>query len=92
MDGLLNFSAVSFNRIADLVDDLLKYAPTDLSVEKQEAVKELSGEVGPSMVGVYALQDQIRIIQKGDSNLPFSLSQLLGTKSIVRAVTGQISP
>jgi hypothetical protein len=90
-DGELNFSAVSFSRVGDLIEDLIEHLPSSLSQEQQEQVKQLNEGTGPSMYSVYAKADSIRIVQKGDTDLPFSLSQLFSLQSMVSGATGQTS-
>ena len=89
-DGELDFSAVVFNRLGELIAGLVEQMPT-MSPEQQESVKELSREAGPSMVSVYASTDTIRFLQNGSSDLPFGFSQLFSLRSITGATNDHTS-
>ena len=88
-DGYLDFSAVAFNRIGELLADMLEHVPNALSTEQLQAVTALSKESGPSMYSVYGNPGSIRFVQNGSSHLPFGLSQFLSLQTMLKAAQGQ---
>jgi hypothetical protein len=77
-DAGLDFSAMTFSRIGNLINEVIDRMPSGLSEEQQRVVKRISGGAGPTMVSVYAAPESLRFIHQGDMAFPFSMSQLLG--------------
>lgn len=72
-DGYLDFSAVYFSRLGELLDSLMQRLPATVTAEQQAAIASLNIEVGPSMTSVLALPDRMRITRTGGSDLTLQL-------------------
>ncbi len=72
-DGYLDFSAVYFSRLGELLSSVVQRLPTTVTPEQQAAIASLNIEVGPSMTSVLALPDRMRIARTGSSDLTLQL-------------------
>ena len=89
-DGYLDFSAVSFSRLGELVGDVMGNLPSTLTAEQQAAVSALDIEVGPSISSILALPDRIHLAHNGSSQLPVQiLSQLIALAPLIESVAEQ---
>lgn len=91
-DGYLDFSAVYFSRLGQLVSDITQNLPSNLTAEQQAAVSALDVEVGPSMGSVIALPDKMHFSYSGSSQMPLQLlSQLAALQPLIESVADQAS-
>ncbi len=72
-DGYLDFSAVYFSRLGQLLDGLMDKLPTNITAEQQAAIAALDMDVGPSMTSVLALPDKMHLAHTGGGELPLQL-------------------
>jgi len=90
-DGFLNFSAISFSRLGELVGDVIGSLPSNLTGEQQAAIDALDVDVGPSISSALALPDRIHLAHNGSSQLPIQLmSQLIALAPMLEDVAEQI--
>lgn len=79
-DGYLDYSALFYSRLGELIGGVMGSLPAVLSEEQQLALSSIDGsdtEIGPSMTSVLALPDKIHVAHNGDSQLPMQVvSQL----------------
>ncbi len=78
----LDFSALVFSRIGELVADLVDKIPTNLSTEQKEIVQNLNSNVS-SLYSVNVKPNGFRLVQNGNADLPFSIAQLLSLQSLI---------
>jgi len=78
----LDFSALVFSRIGELVADLVDKIPTNLSAEQKEVVQNLNSNVS-SLYSVNVKPNGFRLVQNGNADLPFSIAQLLSLQSLI---------
>lgn len=77
-DGYLDFSAVFFNRLGELFNDVMNTLPSNLSEEQAAVVASLDTDIGASMTSLLALPDAIHFAHSGGAQLPTQiLSQLI---------------
>ncbi len=89
-DGYLDFSAVYFSRVGELVNDVLQNLPSNLSAEQQAAISALDTDIGPSLTSVLALSDKIHFAYTGSSQFPVQLfSQLMALRPVMESMTEQ---
>ncbi len=69
-DGYLDFSAVYFSRLGELISDALGALPANLTAEQQATIDAMNPEIGPSMVSVLALEDRIHFAHSGSTEFP----------------------
>ncbi|HAJ76026.1 MAG TPA: hypothetical protein DCM64_06180, partial [Gammaproteobacteria bacterium] len=90
-DGYLDFSAISFSRLGELVGDVMGNLPSSLTAEQQSAIDALDVDVGPSISSALALPDRIHLAHNGSSQLPIQLmSQLIALAPMLEDVAEQI--
>ncbi|MEQ8954718.1 MAG: hypothetical protein RL120_11345, partial [Gammaproteobacteria bacterium] len=76
-DGYLDFSAIYFSRLGELMSDVLGSLPSTLTAEQQAAIDSMNTDIGPSMISALALSDRIHIAHSGSTEFPTQmLSQL----------------
>lgn len=79
-DGYLDYSALFYSRLGEVIGDVMGSLPAALSEEQQLAltsVDSTDAEIGPSMTSVLALPDKIHLAHSGSSQLPMQVvSQL----------------
>ncbi len=89
-DGYLDFSALYFSRLGELVNDVVQSLPATLSPEQQASLDALDTEVGPSLTSLLALPDKIHFAHSGSSQLPIQmLSQLVALEPLLESVADQ---
>jgi hypothetical protein len=77
-DGYLDFSAVFFNRLGELFNDVMKTLPAELSPEQEAVIASLDSEISASMTSLLALPDAIHFAHSGSAQMPTQiLSQLI---------------
>jgi ferric-dicitrate binding protein FerR (iron transport regulator) len=90
-DGYLDFSAIYFSRLGELLNDVLSSLPSNLTAEQQAAVAALDTEVGPSMASILALPDKIHVAYSGSSQFPLQMmSQLVALQPLIESMTEQV--
>jgi hypothetical protein len=94
-DGYVDFSAVVFNRLGELVGELVGKLPMpeELTAEQKAQVQgflsELSESAGPSLYALYGESDRIRLASNSPSLVPFAgLGSIFGLGSIVGEFAG----
>ncbi len=88
-DGYIDFSGVVYNRLGDMLGDVLDALPTEqaLTAEQQQAIDELRSDTGASLYCVYGESDKIRFVSHGSSELPLAgISQMMGFGSMIQGV------
>lgn len=91
-DGYLDFSAVYFSRLGQLLNDITQNLPSNLTAEQQAAVAGLDVEAGPSMGSIIALPDKMHFSYSGSSQMPLQLlSQLAALQPLIESVAGEAS-
>lgn len=89
-DGYLDFSAIYFSRLGELMDNVLQNLPSDLTEEQQAGLAALDTEIGPSITSVLALPDKIHFAHRGSSQLPVQIfSQLMSLRPIMESAIEQ---
>ncbi len=89
-DGYLDFSAVAFSRLGELVGDVLGNLPSNLTEEQQATISAIDTEVGPSISSILALSDRMHLAHNGSSQLPVQiLSQLVALRPLLESVDEQ---
>jgi len=90
-DGYLDFSAVYFSRLGQLIGNLTQNLPSTLTEEQQAAVSALDVEAGATMGSVLALPDKIHFSHSGSSQMPIQImSQLLALQPLIESMAGQV--
>ena len=72
-DGYLDYSALFFSRLGEMMSGIMGSLPAVLSEEQQQAlslIDEFDAEMGPSLTSVLALPDKIHVAHNGSSQLP----------------------
>jgi len=82
----LDFSALVFSRIGELVADLVDKIPTNLSADQKEIVQNLNSNVS-SLYSVNVKPNGFKLQQNGSADLPFSIAQLLSLQSLIEGVS-----
>jgi hypothetical protein len=83
-DGYLDFSAVFFNRLGELFNDVMNTLPSNLSEEQAAVVASLDTDIGASMTSLLALPDAIHFAHSGGAQLPTQiLSQLISLQPLL---------
>lgn len=79
-DGYLDYSALFYSRLGEMIGGVMRSLPAVLSEEQQAALSSIDSsdtEIGPSMTSVLALPDKIHVAHNGGSQLPMQVvSQL----------------
>jgi len=88
VDAGLNFSAMTFSRVGELISEMIDHLPSNMTAEQQSIVKQISRGSGPTVLSVYADHDSLRLIHRGDSDFPFSMTQLLSLNAITGINSG----
>lgn len=85
-DGYLDFSAVFFNRLGELFNDVMQSLPSDLSEEQQAVVASLDTDIRASMTSLLALPDAIHFAHSGSALLPTQMfSQLITLQPLLKS-------
>jgi hypothetical protein len=94
-DGYVDFSAVVFNRLGELVGQFAQKlpVPAELTDEQraqlQSFLAELSESAGPSLYALYGEPERIRLASNSPSLVPFAgLGSVFGLGSIVGELAG----
>lgn len=90
-DGYLDFSAVGFNRLGELVSDLLDNLPATLTPEQQSLVDSLEQRSSASLYSAYASPDRLRFNANTSAHFSFNVSQLLSLQSLLSGTDGEPS-
>lgn len=89
-DGYLDFSAVFFNRLGELFNDVMKTLPSNLSPEQEAVVASLDTEIGASMTSLLALPNAIHFAHSGSPQLPTQImSQLISLQPLLESFSEQ---
>lgn len=89
-DGYLDFSALYFSRLGQLIGDFTQNLPSNLTQEQQQAVSALDVEAGPSMASVLALPDKMHFAYSGSSQMPLQImSQLVALQPLIESMANQ---
>ncbi|GJM12547.1 MAG: hypothetical protein DHS20C12_09500 [Pseudohongiella sp.] len=89
-DGYLDFSAVYFSRLGELIGDITANLPSNLTEEQQAAVSALDVEIGASMASVLALPDKMHFAYSGSSQMPLQImSQLVTLQPLLESMAAQ---
>lgn len=76
-DGYIDFSAVAFNRIGEMVAGVLDRVPMPEGLtpeqedQAQALISEMTADAGPSLYLVYGEDDRIRVVSNSPSLTPF---------------------
>ncbi|MEM1245204.1 MAG: FecR domain-containing protein [Acidobacteriota bacterium] len=76
-DGYIDFSAVAFNRIGEMVAGVLDRVPMPEGLtpeqedQAQALISEMTEDAGPSLYLVYGEDDRIRVVSNSPSLTPF---------------------
>jgi len=90
-DGYLDFSAVYFSRLGQLIGNLTQNLPSTLTEEQQAAVSALDVGAGATMGSVLALPDKIHFSHSGSSQMPIQImSQLLALQPLIESMAEQV--
>jgi ferric-dicitrate binding protein FerR (iron transport regulator) len=88
-DGYLNYSALFFSRLGEMMSGIMGSLPAALSEEQQQAlslIDEFDTEIGPSLTSVLALPNKIHVAHNGSSQLPTQVvSQLTALLPLIEA-------
>ena len=91
MDGYLDFSAIMFSRVGELLGDLMGNLPTGVTAEQEAALAQLDVDVGPSFSSALALSDRIHLSHNGSSQLSLQfVSQLAVLAPLIESAAEQI--
>ena len=93
-DGYIDFSAVGYNRLGELLGDFMEKLPNvqSLTAEQQQEIDALRSESGPSLYCLYGERDRIRFVSHGSGTLPLAgLSQLGNLQPMVQNI-GSATP
>ena len=84
-DTYLDFSAVAYSRVSQVVSEVLGgFAGAALTDEQVQVIEQMGNE-GPSLYGVYGEFDRLRFVMNGDATWPISsLPQILGVLSLMQ--------
>lgn len=89
-DGYLDFSAIYFSRLGQLIGDITQNLPSTLTAEQQEAVSALDVEVGPSMASILALPDKMHFAYSGSTQMPLQImTQLVALQPLLESMVDQ---
>ena len=90
-DGYLDFSAVYFSRLGELVGDITQNLPSNLTAEQQSAVAAMDAGAGPSMASILALPDKIHFAYSGSTQMPLQImSQLVALQPLLESMAEQV--
>jgi ferric-dicitrate binding protein FerR (iron transport regulator) len=90
--GYLDVSALSFNRIATLINDLTKNLPTGvvLSEAQRDELRDLyMSNRGGSMISVIGERESIRLAHSGSSMFPINLPSIFSLQSVAGILIGE---
>jgi len=91
-DGYLDFSAIYFSRLGQLLGDITQNLPSNLTDEQQEAVTALGQDASPSMGSILALPDKLHFAYSGSSQMPLQImSQLVALQPLFESMSEQDS-
>ncbi len=72
-DQYLNFSAVAFSRLGELIRDVVSLVPKEAMSEAQlEALSDVSSIIRPSLFYAYAESERLRFVLNSPSGFPFA--------------------
>lgn len=90
-DGYLDFSAITFSRLGEMLGSLMGNLPTGITPEQEAALAELNTDVGPSFGSALALSDRIHFAHNGSSQLTLQVvSQLALLAPIIESAAEQL--
>ncbi len=88
--GYLDVSALSFNRIGQLLSDLSKSLPSGLTPDQRDSLREVRiNNRGGSMVTLIGEPDSIRFVHSGESLFSVNLSSILSMQSVAGILIGE---
>jgi hypothetical protein len=86
-DGYLDFSAIYFSRLSQLIGDITKNLPSNLTEEQQAAVSALDQDVSPSMGSILALPDKLHFAYSGSAQMPLQImTQLVALQPLIESM------
>ncbi len=89
-DGYLDFSAIYFSRLGQLIGDITQNLPSNLSEEQQAAVSALDQDVSASMGSILALPDKMHFAYSGSAQMPLQImSQLVALQPLIESMIEQ---
>lgn len=89
-DGYLDFSAIYFSRLGQLIGDFTKNLPSNLTEEQQAAINTLDQDASPSMGSILALPDKIHFAYSGSAQMPLQImTQLVALQPLIETMTEQ---
>lgn len=87
-DGYLDFSAIYFSRLGQLLGDITQNLPSNLTDEQQEAVTALGQDASPSMGSILALPDKLHFAYSGSAQMPLQImSQLMALQPLIESMS-----
>ncbi len=90
-DGYLDFSAITFSRLGEMLGSLMGNLPTGITPEQEAALAELDTDVGPSFGSALALSDRIHFAHNGSSQLTLQVvSQLAILAPLIESAAEQL--
>jgi hypothetical protein len=93
-DGYLDFSAVTYNRLGEVLSQFVAKMPTPEMSADQRArfdamVGEMTGSAGASLYALYGDDDRIRLSSSSPNLVPFSgLGAVFGLSSMLQEIGG----
>lgn len=91
-DGYLDFSAIYFSRLGQLIGDITQNLPSTLTEEQQAAVSALDQNISPSMGSILALPDKMHFAYSGSSQMPLQImTQLMALQPLIESMAEQDS-
>lgn len=90
--GYLDVSALSYNRLARIVDDLVQNLPSNISFtdDQRDEIRSIYSDYqGASLITVVGDTDSIRVAHSGQSLLSSGLPSLFNVRSIAGIITGE---
>lgn len=89
-DGYLDFSAIYFSRLSQLIGDITRNLPSNLTEEQQAAVSALDQDVSPSMGSILALPDKMHFAYSGSAQMPLQImTQLVALQPLIESMVEQ---
>lgn len=81
---------MAFNRVGELVAQLIEAIPDDLTTAQQEEIARIASATGSSLSVVYGEADSIRFVMNGDSDTPFSVAHMLGLPAAIHQLRAAV--
>ncbi len=93
-DGYLDYSALFYSRLGEMIGSVMGSLPAVLSEEQQLALSSIDSadtEIGPSLTSVLALPDKIHVAHNGGSQLPTQVvSQLAALLPLIEGANAPV--